>query len=37
MASGDAHNLNSSSENFCDFFLAFLDPSTFKPKKEQAS
>lgn len=36
MTPGHAQNLISSSGNFCECFLAFLCPSTFKPKKEQA-
>ena len=36
MAPCHAHNLISSSGNFCDHFVAFLSSSTFKPKKEQA-
>ena len=35
MAPCHAHNLISSSGNFCDRFVAFLRSSTFKPKKEQ--
>ena len=37
MAPGHDYNLISSSKNFCDRFLAFLRPSTFKSKKNKDS